>query len=155
MSPCGALCVPNCSCKRALALAMAHTCCALALGLLGCGSSGIVVPRGPHRPENEPAPVRVAEAPPSAKLEVVPLRRNPRCHYLDGHYHPVGNNWVWEKGQWVLVRNGCYYAPPTTSYERVEGGTTLVFRAGAWHRRDEKEGRCTPRACPTPTANDL
>jgi len=147
--------VPNYFFKRALIFAPVRLWFTLALVLLGCGSSAIVVPRGPHRPQAEPAPVQVAQAPPSAKLEVVPLRRNPSCHYLDGHYHPVGNNWAWEKGEWVLVQSGCYYAPPTTSYERIEGGTTLVFRAGAWHRRDEKKGRCTPRACPTPTADDL
>lgn len=118
--------------------------------LTACGAASITVPTGPHRPQREPAPQIVTKAPPSARVEVVPLRRNPACHYLDGHYQPAGNTWVWEKGKWVLVRNGCYYAPPTTHYEHIEGGTTLVFRPGAWHRRDDAPPRCEPRACPSP-----
>jgi hypothetical protein len=80
---------------------------------------------------------------------VIPLRRNDRCLYLDGHYQPSAERWEWKKGRWVLAPPGCYYAPPTTSYEQVKGGTTLVYRGGVWHHKRSSEDLCAlPEPCP-------
>lgn len=125
----------------------------LAIGSLvwsqACGTPSITVPQGPHRRDQEEAPVQVSRPPPSAKIEVVPLRRNSDCFYLDGHYKPIGDTWAWEKGKWVIIPNNCYYAPPVTQYETIEGGTTLVHRPGVWLPESTKGQKCgAPLACP-------
>jgi len=134
--------------EQALLLILAASC------VFGCAPRPIAVPTGPHRVDKEGAVVPVAVPPPSAKLEVVPLHRNPACLYLDGHYHPAGGGWVWTRGAWVLVPKDCYYAPPATHYEKIEGGTTLVFRPGFWHKRGSKSGKCGKvAACPNLDTN--
>ncbi len=119
--------------------------------ILCCAPQSSLVPRGPHRPAAEEEPEFVKEPPPPAKVEVVPLRRNERCSYLDGHYAPRGQDWVWTRGRWVLLRKRCYYAPPQTTYEKVRGGNALVFRKGAWHPRNAGDAPCPePQPCPDP-----
>lgn len=123
---------------------------ALVFALFSCGSKNILLPTGPHIPQKESAPLRVKTPPPPARIEVVPLRRNSRCLYRDGHWSPRGSTWTWSKGEWVLPPEGCYYAPPQTRYEDVELGTTLVHREGTWHPSNPKsEGTCAEAlACP-------
>ena len=123
---------------------------ALLVGLsASCGTPSFTVPQGPHRAEVEASPEPVQVAPPNARIEVVPLRRNPRCFYRDGYYRPLGGSWQWQEGAWVLPKSGCYYAPPTTHYEKVEGGTTLVHRPGVWLTTGQKPEICPePRPCP-------
>lgn len=114
-----------------------------------CGAPSITVPTGPHRPQLEEAPLPVLKPPPSAKIEVVPLRRNEGCFYLDGYYKPLGDTWTWEKGKWVMIPDDCYFAPPITHYEMIEGGTTLVYREGVWLRKSAKARKCgQPSVCP-------
>ncbi len=121
--------------------------------LIACGTPDISVPTGPHHPEHERPAVPVPTPPPPAKIEVVPLRRNEDCLFLDGHYEPAGGGWRWRRGKWVLPEDGCYYAPPTTTYEQVEGGTTLAYRAGVWLKRGDGNKKCRPAPkCPAPTA---
>ena len=123
--------------------------CWIAYSLPACGGASIAPPSGPHRADVEPAPMKVQVAPPPSKIEMVPLRRNADCVYVDGHYHPEGSSWVWHRGRWVLAPSGCYYAPPWTGYERIEGGTTLVFRGGVWLPRSGRGPMCdAPSTCP-------
>lgn len=117
-----------------------------------CSSNSGVVPLGPHRPDTEPAPKRVRNIPPPVEIQVMPLRRNDACYFLDGHHEPDGDDWIWKKGEWILPPSDCYYAPPTTRYERISGGTTLVFRAGVWLPKDENGPPCAS-AEPCPAAN--
>lgn len=121
---------------------------------LGCGSNTGVVPLGPHRPEAEAPPTRVRDVPPPVEIQVMPLRRNKACYFLDGHHEPEGDTWLWKKGEWILPPSDCYFAPPTTRYERVSGGTTLVFRPGVWLPNEEDGPACAPaRACPAANAD--
>jgi hypothetical protein len=122
---------------------------ALAAISLACASDTGIVPLGPHRPELEPKPIRVRSPSPPVEIAVLPLRRNEECFYLDGHYAPQGSSWRWVTGEWILPPADCYYAPPTTQYEKLEVGTTLVFRKGAWHPQNEENNKCGPAlACP-------
>lgn len=129
---------------------------ALAVLIWGCQKANVLVPRGPHRIDQEPGPVRVRSPPPPANIEVLPLRRNPSCFYLDGHHEPRGGGWVWQQGAWILPPAHCAYAPPRTSYEQIAGGTTLVYRAGAWHPKKLGGQPCdAPKSCPDPGVQDV
>jgi hypothetical protein len=125
-----------------------------ALLALSCGSPSVLVPKGPHVPSEEAAPIRVKRPPPPAQIEVMPLRRNNECFYRDGSWSPKGRSWTWTKGDWVLVPDGCYYAPAQTRYEILEIGTTLVHRSGSWHPVTSKgQSKCAPvQTCPDANA---
>ena len=121
----------------------------LAALALACSADTGIVPMGPHRPNKEPRPLRVRTPSPPVELQVLPLRRNQECFFLDGHYVPKGDAWHWIPGKWILPPEDCYYAAPSTRYEKLDVGTTLVFRAGAWHPNSEDDPECSPvRACP-------
>jgi len=98
-----------------------------------CGSKTGLVTRGPHLVDKEEAPHKVLHRPPPAEIEVMPLRRNKNCFYLDGYHEPKGSAWSWVHGSWILPPVDCYYAPPQTLYEDLDVGTTLVHRKGVWH----------------------
>ncbi len=120
-----------------------------------CSSRTPVVRSGPHRPADEPPPIRVRRPPPPAEVETLPLRRNPACYYQDGHHEPAGDGWKWVKGRWLLPPRGCYFAPPTTAYEDLEVGTALVFRPGVWHPFQRWVLTCAaPRDCPDKNAEE-
>lgn len=126
---------------------------ALTLSLNGsCASHTALVPQGDHIATKEPTPLEVHEAPPPAKVEVLPLRRNQLCYYLDGKWEPNEGKWSWAKGAWVLPPHGCYYAAPQTTYERLGDGTILVHRPGVWHPRSSAISSCE-RVQPCPEAN--
>ncbi len=95
-----------------------------------CSQTIRQVPHGPH-PEDASS-IPVTEKPPPTKVEVIPLARRRNCRWLDGHYIWAGQAWRWQKGRWVRPPGGCYYAPPTTRYEKTERGTMLIHRPGAW-----------------------
>lgn len=123
--------------------------------LLGACSGGTGVAKmGPHRPDKEAKPIRVAEPPPPVKVEAIPLRRNKDCVFRDGAWVNNGSGWRWKKGEWILPPLGCYYAPPQTTYEEFDVGTALVHRPGAWHPRGKAHVECPkPRKCPAPSGN--
>lgn len=119
-----------------------------------CAGKTAVVRTGPHRPSEEPPPVRVGRPPPPAEVETLPLRRNPDCYYQDGYYEPDGSTWKWVKGSWILPPRGCYFAPPSTAYEDLDIGTTLVFRPGVWHSYQGLFKCAAPAECPPQNAPD-
>ncbi len=123
---------------------------AVLIGLLACACTkkDFGVPRGPHRAAQEDEPERVKKPPPPAEVEVVPLRRNDTCLYMDGYYKPTQGTWIWQQGEWVVPPADCYYAPPETHYEKVTGGTTLVHRKGVW-LKNKGSGLCEDaQPCP-------
>lgn len=121
----------------------------VAFPLTACGTRTGVLRMGPHQPEREPAPLRVRAMPPPVKVEAIPLRRNKDCFYRDGAWVPEGNSWRWEKGEWILPADACYYAPPRTAYEDFGVGTALVHRPGFWHPRTPTKKECgEPKKCP-------
>lgn len=122
-------------------LATALSCAALLSGiLLACGGTTPTV-KTRVRSAPEARPLRVPHPPPPAKIEVIPIRRNKECRYLDGYWDYRDDAWHWIKGAWVRPPDDCLYSPPRTRFEQSRAGTVLLYRPGEWYHLGQ-EGMC-------------
>jgi hypothetical protein len=119
------------------------------LCVLGCSSSLVQIPRGPHPLSGGAAPLAVDSAPPPARIDEIRAAPASNCAWADGQWRWENNRWQWQPGAWVRFAPGCYYADSLMSWVPTLNGTGVLFYThGQWYT-----SKGQPCSAPTPCSN--
>ena len=94
---------------------------------LGCGSS---LPHPTFAPQAPGSLVEVDQAPPPARVEIVPTRPSAATVWVDGEWIWRRGRWAWLTGRWVAPPSGAVFRP----WVVVRGADGRLWSApGTWH----------------------
>ena len=83
----------------------------LVLAVLATVACGRALAHPPYSAQPSTALVEVAAAPPPGRIEVVPLRPNPRAVWIDGEWSWRRQRWAWIEGRWVDPPAAATFSP--------------------------------------------